>query len=425
MCSKYDGSMTLLAELATADRVDAAEECLGALAQVDLVGLGSGELAVKVRQVARMEAMLAAFKFRALAEAERSRAAEASGLAGTGQWVASATTLDPAVAARQARLAHGLQERRATQAALAAGDLSAEHAGVIVQATAQLPPATTPEQCAVVERALIEKAVTLAPQQLRRHARRAVAAIEEDLAAVDAHENALLVDQESAARAKTRLTLHDNGDGTVTGRFTVPVLQGHLLRKIVQAMTAPRRGRLGASRAQVGDNVGIRTDWDRARGEAFCELLERLPVDHLTPKTAATIVVTMTEESVKGSLKVAGLDTGADVSAGEARRLLCNAGVIPAVLGGNSLPLDLGRSARLFSEAQRVAVGLTHQTCAADGCDRPVAWTELHHRDPWARGGKTDLEEAVPVCHFHHQRIHDPRYEHDYQPQGIVFRMRC
>lgn len=417
--------MTTTAELATIRWVDAAEASLGGLAQVDLVGLGATELRDTVQQVMRMESMLAAFKFRVLAEAERTRAAASSGMTGTSQWAAAASHLDPVTAARQAKLAQGLQERQATQAALAAGNLSAEHADVIVKATALLPGSTTPEQQAVVEQALIEKAGSLPPQQLRRHARRAVAAIEDDLAAVDAHENSLLVDQESAARAKMRLTLHDNGDGTVTGHFTVPTLQGHLLRKVLQSITAPRRGRLGASRAQVGDNVGIRTDWDRARGEAFCELLERLPVDHLSPKTAATIVVTMTEESVKGSLKVAGLDTGADVSAGEARRLLCNAGVIPAVLGGASIPLDLGRSARLFSEAQRVAIGLKYESCAADGCDRPIAWSELHHRKPWAQGGKTDLEDAVPICHFHHQRIHDPRYEHEYEPRGIVFRQRC
>lgn len=167
-----------------------------------------------------------------------------------------------------------------------------------------------------------------------------------------------------------------------------------------------------------------RTDWDRARGEAFCELLEHLPTDHLSPKTAATIVVTMTEASLRGALQVAGLDTGAALSAGEARRLLCNARVVPAVLGGASLPLDLGRSARLFNDNQRTALSLVHQTCAADGCERPFAWCELHHKRLWSQGGKTDLADAVPLCHFHHQRIHDPRFECVHRPRGVTFHRR-
>jgi hypothetical protein len=82
--------------------------------------------------------------------------------------------------------------------------------------------------------------------------------------------------------------------------------------------------------------------------------------------------------------------------------------------------LDLGRESRLFSQAQRVAAGLNHDTCAADGCDRPYAWCELHHRDPWSRGGRTDLRDAVPLCHWHHQRIHDHRFGAISQPDGSI-----
>jgi hypothetical protein len=282
----------------------------------------------------------------------------------------------------------------------------------------------TTEQRAVVEQTLIAKARTLSPSSLRKVARRALEAIEADAAVVDAHENELVRDLEEQARSRTRLTLHDNADGTVTGHFTIPVLQGHLLRKILETITAPRRGRLGASHAQAGGREA-RTDWDRARGEAFCELLEHLPTDHLHPKTAATLVVTLEESTLREALKVAHLDTGESLSAGEVRRLACTARLLPAVLDGASVPLDLGRSARLFSEAQRVALGIEHRSCAADGCERPFAWCELHHEHPWSAHGATDLGNAVPLCHFHHQRIHDHRYQHDRGSGGAIsFRLR-
>jgi hypothetical protein len=135
---------------------------------------------------------------------------------------------------------------------------------------------------------------------------------------------------------------------------------------------------------------------------------------------AATLVVQLDKGVLDGVLRAAGLDTGGRISAGEARRLACGAGLIPAVLDGASHALDLGRSKRLFSEAQRVACGLTHATCAAYGCERPYAWCELHHRRSWSSGGPTELADAVPLCWFHHCRMHDPALGHRYRPDGSV-----
>ncbi len=109
---------------------------------------------------------------------------------------------------------------------------------------------------------------------------------------------------------------------------------------------------------------------------------------------------------------VASLDTGSELSIGEVRRIACGAGLLPAVLGGDSLPVDLGRSSRLFTQNQRTALATVYDECAGQGCDRPYAWCELHHEKPWSEGGRTDLRDAVPVCGFHHRRLHDPRFQH-------------
>ena len=153
-------------------------------------------------------------------------------------------------------------------------------------------------------------------------------------------------------------------------------------------------------------------DWSHEYGTAFVELLEHLPTDRLSGKVAATVVVTIDHDRLRDQLGAAHLDTGHDLSAAEARRLACSAGVLPAILDGSSLPLDLGRTKRFFTEAQRVALATTYDRCAAEHCDRPYAWTDLHHEDPWADGGQTDLHLAVPLCGPDHQRAHDPRYEH-------------
>lgn len=404
-----------LGQLTHTRAVDAWLDELGAR---DTKNLSADEQAELVRELQRVERRVAAARLQVLAAAERARTAHRAGAASTAAWAATLTQADPQTSHRDVRLATEVEDSPTVNSSFRHGDISAEHAAVIVAATRTLPSTVSPAQREVVEEALVEKARTMSPSRLRKAARRALGAVEPDRAIVDAHEDGVLEDEEASARARTALTFHDNGDGTVTGRFTVPVLQGHLLRKVIESMTAPRRGRLGASRAQTG--VPLDTDWAHARGAAFAELIEHLPTDHLHPATAATLLVTLDEEVLRGRMKAAGLDTGDRISAGEARRLACTAGLVPVVLGTASVPVDLGRRTRLFTDPQRTALATRHDTCAADGCERPYSWCELHHWQPWRTGGRTDLRDAVPLCHFHHRRVHDSGFVHARLPDGSV-----
>ena len=404
-----------------------------------------------VLAIERLYRRLAAARLAALAKLDAARRADATddpsgttdqAAADTGSWLARSTRTDGAAAASDTTLARRLStdaDLNGTRDALDEGSLSTEHAKVIAKAMKDLPDGLSPAERARIERHLVEQARILDPARLRRAARRALQALQRPEHEVDDHHGKTLQSEEEKARAKTRLTLHDNGDGTTSGHFTVPTLAASILRKIIEQMTAPRRQRSTSSPAQtqagapddaagqaptcrpapdytgrdgVLDGAALGTDWAHARGLAFMALLEHLPTDHLHGKTAATIVATLDHDKLVAGLGAAGVDTGIELSAGEARRLACTAGLVPAVLGTGSLPLDLGRANRLFTETQRLALATLYDTCAVDGCDRPFAWSELHHLDPWATGGRTDLANAVPACCFHHHRLDDPRYEH-------------
>jgi hypothetical protein len=78
------------------------------------------------------------------------------------------------------------------------------------------------------------------------------------------------------------------------------------------------------------------------------------------------------------------------------------------VLDGSSVPLDLGREQRLFTKHQRIALAQQYDGCAAVNCDRPPAWTEIHHPDPWSYGGRTDLTNGLPLCPPHHRMADHP-----------------
>src|SRR5690606_4376996 len=123
---------------------------------------------------------------------------------------------------------------------------------------------------------------------------------------------------------------------------------------------------------------------------------------------ATSVIVTMTIEALRTNLATAG-HLGHDdltISAEEARRLACSAGVIPVVLDGVGQVLDLGRTQRLFTRAQRHALRIRDRQCRAEDCDIPAAWTEAHHLTPWSAGGTTNLDNALSLCSHHHHRIH-------------------
>ena len=91
-------------------------------------------------------------------------------------------------------------------------------------------------------------------------------------------------------------------------------------------------------------------------------------------------------------------------------RLSADAELVPAVFGGQSIPLDLGRSARLFSKAQRIALAERDGGCAA--CGQNIGYVEAHHIRWWEHdAGPTDLANGVMLCSFCHHRMHREDWE--------------
>ena len=134
----------------------------------------------------------------------------------------------------------------------------------------------------------------------------------------------------------------------------------------------------------------------------------------------ATVVVLMSYDALMGGLRAAKLDTGETISAALARRIACEAGIIPAVLGGESEVLDLGRSKRFHSKAQRIVATIEQGGCIAEGCDAPPGMTQMHHSNPWATGGETNTQDLWMLCPSDHRRAHDPGYTHERLPSGKV-----
>ncbi len=293
--------------------------------------------------------------------------------------------------------AHEAVERCAGRA-----EINVEQAHVIVEAVDDLPAdlvdAETRDQA---EAFLLREARDHDAKALRILGRRLLEVAAPEVA--DAEEARRLEDEEAAARAKASLTMSDDGHGTCHGRFTLPSLHGSILRKALLAISNPARHPDRPAETPTKHKLGL----------AFMEYLETRPEDSIPTAggCAATVVVTIDLDTLMGGLKAAGLCDGTRISAGEARRMACLAGVIPVVLGGKSEPLDVGRRRRFHTRAQRIAMGVRDGGCTAEGCDRPPSMCHVHHDQPWSRDGNTDVNTGRLLCQRHHTLAHDRRYQ--------------
>ena len=286
---------------------------------------------------------------------------------------------------------------------------------VIVQAIEDLPAdEVTDEQREHAQRHLIALAQEHDAKRLRILGRRVYEVLAPETA--DQREGETLEREERRARQRCAFSMRDDGDGTVSGWFRLPTLQAEMLGKAVQAFAAPRRTDPSAWLDEDGKRVPYRV----LLGQAFAELVEHLPT-HGLPQAggvAASVVVTVPLDTLLNRAGAAALDTGGRISAGEVRRLACNSGIIPAVLGSGSMPLDLGRTTRLHTSGQRTAMALRDRGCTARGCDRPAAWCEAHHEHPWSEGGGTSVREGRLLCPRHHHMAHDSAYDMRRLPDG-------
>ncbi|WP_342782935.1 HNH endonuclease signature motif containing protein [Saccharopolyspora hirsuta] len=103
--------------------------------------------------------------------------------------------------------------------------------------------------------------------------------------------------------------------------------------------------------------------------------------------------------------------TDQPITAENIRRIACDCEVLPMVLDGDGLPLDVGRTKRTAPTHIRAALLQRDGVCAFPGCDRPPGTPDAHHIVSWLDGGPTELSNMVMLCGHHHRTVHAQRWE--------------
>lgn len=202
--------------------------------------------------------------------------------------------------------------------------------------------------------------------------------------------------------------------GSMLIRGQVPVADGALFLSQLEALTPS---------AASYELTGEVPDRSARRADTLVRLCGINAASGLLPALGGDrpqILVTLGLDALVAGLGAKSVLTcGQPLSAGEARRLSCDARITPVVLGGDSQVLDVGRTRRFFTTPIRSALVLRDQGCAFPGCDAPPAACEAHHNQPWWAGGTTSVANGVLLCPYHH-RLVEPNPDRSEQLQWQI-----
>ena len=197
-----------------------------------------------------------------------------------------------------------------------------------------------------------------------------------------------------------------NPTGMVGMRGVLDPEAAAILKAAIDPLAAP---------APVTDEQGRTVTPDertpaRRRMDALLALVQRgvAAADGVPSTDKAKVVVLIDYDTLVDDVNGSGTTLTGDVlSPGAVRRMACDAQIIPVVLGGDSEPLDVGRSRRLFTRSQRLALIARDKGCSFPGCTVPATWCDAHHVLHWRHGGPTSLSNGALLCQRHHTEVHE------------------
>ncbi|MGW6934459.1 DUF222 domain-containing protein [Lentzea sp. NPDC054927] len=144
-------------------------------------------------------------------------------------------------------------------------------------------------------------------------------------------------------------------------------------------------------------------------GDAFCEIVAlamRADQHRIHGGERVQLTITVDHDKLRTGIGTARLDNGEHIPMNQVRKIACEAGIIPMLLGSRSQIHDVGRKTRTINAGLRRMLVARDGGCAFPGCTRPPKHCEAHHIRHWSNGGETNLNNLTLLCRRHHDLVH-------------------
>ncbi len=215
------------------------EDALKDVRDVPTWSMAPGEATETLLGITRLRGQLADLEARVIDRVDQAGVAADAGATSTANWLAHATRQTRTDAHRKTKFATALGSKahEPVRVALADGDLLVDQAEVIIAAIDALPDDLDPEIVADAQSRLIGYAAEHDAKALRILGKRILDVVAPEVG--EAHEAKVLEREERDAEAAATFRMFEDGHGKWHGRFTLPGLQGAMLKKTLMAIRRP------------------------------------------------------------------------------------------------------------------------------------------------------------------------------------------
>jgi hypothetical protein len=176
------------------------------------------------------------------------------------------------------------------------------------------------------------------------------------------------------------------------------------LNAILDPLTKPRATALEDQDGTIVDIPDQRPQVQRlhdALDEACSKLLKSADLPSVGG-APASVIVTIDLEDLLAKTGLAETADGSQLTSDQLLRIADEADIWPTIIDRNGVPLALGRTRRLASPGQTMALIARDAGCSFPGCTHPPQWCDRHHILDWILGGLTDLDNLTLLCRYHH-----------------------